>query len=141
MVAASAETFSLGGIHKLEMLVALPEKELIARMGQSGKHLRQLARGQLQHLFQPAEPVFALEEQMELDSPVELLEALLFVVVESRAQMASLPLNCPKTFYNLVVQVAIIRPGPIVGEMVHPTCYDGREGKRSPILIPPWSQS
>ena len=40
--------------------------------------------------------------------------------VESRAQMASLPRNAPKVFYDLVVQVAIIRPGPIVGKMMHP---------------------
>ena len=40
--------------------------------------------------------------------------------VESRAQMASLPRNAPKRFYDLVVQVAIIRPGPIVGKMMHP---------------------
>jgi error-prone DNA polymerase len=40
--------------------------------------------------------------------------------VESRAQMASIPLNAPARFYDLVVQVAIIRPGPIVGKMMHP---------------------
>ena len=40
--------------------------------------------------------------------------------VESRAQMASLPRNAPIKFYDLVVQVAIIRPGPIVGKMMHP---------------------
>jgi error-prone DNA polymerase len=40
--------------------------------------------------------------------------------VESRAQMASLPRNNPTKFYDLVVQVAIIRPGPIVGKMMHP---------------------
>ena len=40
--------------------------------------------------------------------------------VESRAQQASLPRLKPKKFYDLVVQVAIIRPGPIVGKMVHP---------------------
>lgn len=40
--------------------------------------------------------------------------------VESRAQMASLPHNAPKCFYDIVVQVAIIRPGPIVGKMMHP---------------------
>jgi protein ImuB len=62
------------------MLAALPEKELISRIGQSGKRLRQLARGESPHLFQPVEPVFALEERMELDSPVELLDALLFIV-------------------------------------------------------------
>ncbi len=40
--------------------------------------------------------------------------------VESRAQMATLPRLKPKCFYDLVVEVAIIRPGPIVGNMVHP---------------------
>jgi len=75
-----SETFSLWGIRTLGMLGALPEKELIARMGQSGKLLRQMARGELPHLFQPAEPAFTLRERMELDSPVEVLDALLFVV-------------------------------------------------------------
>lgn len=40
--------------------------------------------------------------------------------VESRAQMATLPRLGPRTFYDIVVQVALIRPGPIVGQMVHP---------------------
>src|SRR3546814_1212578 len=39
---------------------------------------------------------------------------------ESRAQMASIPLMAPRTFYDLVIQVAIVRPGPIQGDMVHP---------------------
>jgi protein ImuB len=77
---SQAETFGLWGIRTLGMLAALPEKELIARMGQAGKRLRALARGEWPHLFQPVEPAFTLEERMELDSPVELLEALLFVV-------------------------------------------------------------
>jgi len=75
-----AETFSLWGIRTLGMLGALPEKELIARIGQAGKRLRQMARGELPHLFQPVEPAFTLTERMELDSPVEVLDALLFVV-------------------------------------------------------------
>jgi protein ImuB len=75
-----AETFSLWGIRTLGMLAALPEKALIARMGQEGKRLRQLARGEMPHLFRPVEPSFALEERMELDTPVELLDSLLFVV-------------------------------------------------------------
>lgn len=75
-----AETFSLWGIHTLGMLAALPEKELISRMGQSAQRLRQLARGEMPHLFRPVEPVFALNERMELDTPVELLDALMFVV-------------------------------------------------------------
>ena len=50
--------------------------------------------------------------------------------VESRAQMASLPRNYPVKFYDLVVQVAIIRPGPIVGKMMHPYMRR-RQGKEA----------
>ncbi len=74
-----AEVFSLWGIRTLGMLAELPEKELISRLGQEGRRLRQLARGEMPHLFVPHEPAFALEERMELDSPVELLDSLLFV--------------------------------------------------------------
>ena len=54
------------------------KKNLIARMGQEGKRFARLARGEMPHLFQPVEPVFTLEELHELDSPVELLDSLLF---------------------------------------------------------------
>ncbi len=49
--------------------------------------------------------------------------------VESRAQMASLPRNAPRRFYDLVVQVAIIRPGPIAGKMAHPY-FERRQGRQ-----------
>jgi protein ImuB len=75
-----AETFGLWGIHTLGMLAALPETELVARMGQECRRLRQLARGELPHLFQPVEPIFTLEERMELDAPLDVLESLLFSV-------------------------------------------------------------
>lgn len=78
--AGHGEIFSLWGIRTLGELAALPEKELVARLGQEGKRLRQMARGELPHLFVPLEPEFRLEERMELDSPVELMESLLFVV-------------------------------------------------------------
>jgi len=51
--------------------------------------------------------------------------------VESRAQMSALPRNRPTRFYDLVVQVAIIRPGPIVGKMMNP--YMKRRQKREPV--------
>jgi error-prone DNA polymerase len=54
--------------------------------------------------------------------------------VESRAQMATLPRLRPERFYDLVVQVAIIRPGPIVGDMVHP--YLRRRAGREPVTVP-----
>jgi protein ImuB len=80
LTASQTEIFALWGIHTLGMLAALPEKELIARMGQESNRLRQLAHGELPHLFQPIEAAFILEEKMELDSPVELLDSLLFIV-------------------------------------------------------------
>lgn len=75
-----AETFALWGIGTLGMLAALPEKELISRLGQAGKRLHQMARGEMPHLFQPVVPAFTLQERMELESPVEVLDALMFVV-------------------------------------------------------------
>lgn len=54
--------------------------------------------------------------------------------VESRAQMATLPRLKPKQFYDIVVEVAIIRPGPIVGQMVHP--YLDRRSGREPVTYP-----
>lgn len=75
-----AEIFSMWGIRTLGMLADLPQKGLIARLGQDGKRMHQLAHGQLPHLFQAVEPAFALSEHMEFDSPIEMLDALLFAV-------------------------------------------------------------
>ena len=54
--------------------------------------------------------------------------------IESRAQMATLPRMKPKCFYDVVIEVAIIRPGPIQGDMVHPYLAR-RAGTRSRSLI------
>jgi error-prone DNA polymerase len=54
--------------------------------------------------------------------------------IESRAQMATLPRMKPERFYDLVVEVAIIRPGPITGKMVHP--YLSRRAGREPVTYP-----
>ncbi len=54
--------------------------------------------------------------------------------VESRAQMATLPRLRPQCFYDIVVEVAIIRPGPIVGQMVHP--YLKRRQGVEPVIYP-----
>ncbi len=54
--------------------------------------------------------------------------------IESRAQMATLPRMKPACFYDLVVEIAIIRPGPIVGEMVHP--YLNRRAGREEVTYP-----
>ncbi|WP_311269485.1 error-prone DNA polymerase [Sphingobium sp. WCS2017Hpa-17] len=56
--------------------------------------------------------------------------------IESRAQMSMLPRIKPKEFYDLVIEVAIVRPGPIQGDMVHPYLRR-REGKEKPIYPKP----
>lgn len=54
--------------------------------------------------------------------------------IESRAQMAMLPRMKPRTFYDLVIEVAIVRPGPIQGDMVHP--YLKRRAGREDVIYP-----
>ncbi|WP_377807857.1 error-prone DNA polymerase (plasmid) [Azospirillum sp. A29] len=54
--------------------------------------------------------------------------------IESRAQMAMLPRIKPRTFYDLVIEVAIVRPGPIQGDMVHP--YLRRREGLEPVEYP-----
>ncbi|WP_248919835.1 error-prone DNA polymerase [Pseudomonas entomophila] len=54
--------------------------------------------------------------------------------IESRAQMAMLPRLRPENFYDLVIEVAIVRPGPIQGDMVHP--YLRRRLKQEPVTYP-----
>lgn len=54
--------------------------------------------------------------------------------IESRAQMAMLPRLKPRCFYDLVIQVAIVRPGPIQGDMVHP--YLRRRSGEEPVTYP-----
>lgn len=82
-----AETFSLWGIRTIGALADLPMKGLVARFGQDGKRMHELAHGTRPHLFQAVEPAFMLSEHMEFDSPVEMLDALLFVVNTMLAQL------------------------------------------------------
>ena len=54
--------------------------------------------------------------------------------IESRAQMSMLPRLKPRCFYDLVIEVAIVRPGPIQGDMVHP--YLRRRNGEEPVVYP-----
>ena len=54
--------------------------------------------------------------------------------IESRAQMSMLPRLRPRCFYDLVIEVAIVRPGPIQGGMVHP--YLNRRQGKEPVVYP-----
>jgi len=74
-----AETFAIWGICTLGELAALPEVDLIARLGQQALEWRNLARGALPHTFQPIEAEFALREFCDFETPVEDTESLLFM--------------------------------------------------------------
>lgn len=69
-------------------------------------------------------------------SALQQADTLGLFQVESRAQMSSLPLTKPQKFYDLVVQVAIIRPGPIVGKMYSPY-VKRRQGLEPPVSLHP----
>jgi error-prone DNA polymerase len=75
-----------------------------------------------------------LPEDDEVYETLQKADTVGMFQVESRAQMASLPRNSPKKFYDLVVQVAIIRPGPIVGQMMHP--YMRRRQNKEEVTYP-----
>lgn len=75
-----------------------------------------------------------LPEDPEVYRTLQCADTVGMFQVESRAQMASLPRNNPDRFYDLVVQVAIIRPGPIVGKMMHP--YMRRRQKKEAVTYP-----
>src|SRR5271169_1064472 len=69
-------------------------------------------------------------------SALQKAETIGMFQVESRAQMSCLPRLCPKRFYDIVVQVAIIRPGPIVGKMLNPFLRR-RQGREKPECLHP----
>ncbi len=75
-----------------------------------------------------------LPEDDEIYRTLQKADTVGMFQIESRAQMASLPRNKPDKFYDLVVQVAIIRPGPIVGQMMHP--YMRRRQGKEKISYP-----
>lgn len=73
-------TLSRWGVRTLGELASLPETALVSRLGQGGRRLQLLARGEADHLLVPEEPAFTLSETTNLDTPVELLDSLLFVL-------------------------------------------------------------
>ncbi len=73
------EVFAMWGIRTLGELAALPEVDLIARLGPQARTWRELARGTHPHLFEPIEPEFTLREFCDFDTAVEEIDSLLFI--------------------------------------------------------------
>jgi len=72
------------------------------------------------HYYEEVDLAQLPQDDPEVYSTLQKADTIGMFQVESRAQMACLPRLQPKRFYDVVVQVAIIRPGPIVGQMVNP---------------------
>ncbi len=75
-----AITLAGWGIRTLGELAALPEASLAARLGQQALRQQAIARGVADHLFVPLDEEFGIAESMDLDTPVEVLDSLLFVL-------------------------------------------------------------
>ena len=73
------ETFALWGIRTLGELAAMPEVELVKRLGAAAGDWRALTHGVARHTFQPIEPEFALKEFYDFETPVEQIDSLLFI--------------------------------------------------------------
>jgi protein ImuB len=73
------ETFAIWGIRILGELAALPEVELITRLGQQARIWRELAQGMASHTFQPAQAIFQLKEFIEFETHIEHMDSLLFI--------------------------------------------------------------
>jgi error-prone DNA polymerase len=80
------------------------------------------------------------QNDQDVYSALQRADTIGLFQVESRAQMSCLPRLKPKCFYDIVVQVAIIRPGPIVGKMVHPY-LNRRQGRESADSLHPSLES
>jgi error-prone DNA polymerase len=74
------------------------------------------------------------QDDPEVYDMICLADTLGVFQIESRAQMSMLPRLKPRSFYDLVIEVAIVRPGPIQGDMVHP--YLRRRNGEEPVVFP-----
>ncbi|HTQ76052.1 MAG TPA: error-prone DNA polymerase [Burkholderiales bacterium] len=75
-----------------------------------------------------------LEEDPAVYEMIRHADTIGVFQIESRAQMSMLPRLGPRHFYDLVIEIAIVRPGPIQGDMVHP--YLRRRDKKEPVDYP-----
>lgn len=107
LTAEQAEALALWGLRTVGELAMLPEVELVVRLGSQGKRLRLLARGEHPHLMVPEEPAFALKEYIAFDSPVELLDSLLFVLGPMLDQLLSRAQNRAYALASVTVKLGL----------------------------------
>ena len=102
-----AETFVLWGIRTLAELAALPEIDLVTRLGPQAVDWRNLARGVLTHTFQPLEADFSLQEFCAFDTPVDRTDSLLFIAARMIDCLATRAATRALSLASLVVQMEL----------------------------------
>jgi error-prone DNA polymerase len=117
------------GILKIDVL-ALGMLTCLAK----GFGLMATHHGVTRHDGTPYKPADVPIEEPQVYDMLCKADAVGVFQVESRAQMSMLPRLLPRTFYDLVIEVAIVRPGPIQGDMVHP--YLRRRQGKEPVSYP-----
>ncbi len=129
------ETFASWGIRTLGQLAGLPQKALMARVGEVGRQLQALARGDCEHLLAPVEPPAdaVLCESTELEHPVDLLEPLLFLISRMLEQIAARA--AARALAIAQVETRLVLDGPIR--------RDARREHRRIVrpALPEWSHS
>jgi len=107
------ETFASWGIRTLGQLAGLPQTALVARVGEVGRRLQGLARGDCEHLLAPVEPPTdaVLCESTELEHPVDLLEPLLFLISRMLEQIVRR--SAARALAIAQVETRLVLDGPI----------------------------
>ncbi|MDP6164643.1 MAG: error-prone DNA polymerase [Gammaproteobacteria bacterium] len=117
----------------LESLALLKVDVLALGMLSAIRHALQLIKQHHNRDLQLAD-ITRMEDDSKVYNMLQAGDSLGVFQVESRAQMNMLPRLRPACFYDLVVQIAIVRPGPIQGDMVHP--YLKRRAGKEPVSYP-----
>lgn len=117
--ADKAETFAIWGIRTLGELAALPESDLVARLGPQAVEWRSLALGALPHTFQPIEPEFSLKESCEFEHPVEQTDSLLFAGARMIDCLAARATARALSLASLVVHMEMVS-GRVYRRLIRP---------------------
>ena len=114
-----AEALSLWGLHTFGDLAHIHEDDLVIRLGQPGKRLRLLARGECPHLMVPEEPVFALEEFVAFDAPLEVLDSLFFILGPMLDQLIARAANRALALASVTVKLGLEKSSELEGPDEH----------------------
>ena len=109
---ATATIFRRWGIRTLGELAVLPETSLISRLGQQARRLQRLARGTEDHLLIPEEADLVLSETATLDTPLVLLDSLLFVVSPMLESIVRRAVEHAYALRNLTVSLQLEKADP-----------------------------